>query len=73
MGSVNPPVGPGVVDVTHTHTHTEEEELMFLRRGPLEEDSVLLVHLPRLLSLFFCKNAHTENNTMTLSGPIFWM
>lgn len=57
MGSVNPPVRPGVVYVTHTLTHTStEEELMFLRRSSLEGDvicSLSLVPPALLLTLFF--------------------
>lgn len=69
MSSVNPPVRPGVVYVTHTLTHTyTEEELMFLRRSSLEDDvicSLSLVPLAVLLTLFFFffPGKHTYTHT----------
>lgn len=66
MGCVNLPVRPGVVCATHARqrTHTEEE-LMFLRRGSLEDDvicshwSFSIYYLESFFFSFFFKQTRT--------------
>lgn len=77
--SVNPPVRPGVVYVTHTLTHTyTEEELMFLRRSSLEDDvicSLSLVPLALLLTLpffsFFFLQTHTHTHVVQYNDTLW--